>query len=313
MVVTFERIAVVGATGPTGRALVDMLDDRGHAVRAISRSQERLHRCFPASGIEKRAGDALSFPALAAALQGCDLIIDCIGLPAARMDEHVVTARNIARCMRESGARCAQVSSYWSFLPVRRLPVAEDHPRQDGPPWARCRREAEDVLRDAGAAIVHLPDFFGPHVHTGTLQLALVDAVRGKPMNWIGPADIERDYVFVPDAMNVVAALVSQRKAYAADWVVPGSGAVSARRIAEILGGVLGRTVHVRAAAPWLLRLLSLFRSDLRGFLQLVPDYARPIRYDGSRLRQLVGDLPRTPYEIALRATVDWIRSGTSA
>jgi hypothetical protein len=40
----------------------------------------------------------------------------------------------------------------------------ESHPRSGGPPWVRYRREAEDILCEAGAAILHLPDFYGPHV-----------------------------------------------------------------------------------------------------------------------------------------------------
>jgi hypothetical protein len=159
-------------------------------VRAVSRRADVLNAHFPGSQFEKKSGDAMEFASLAAALRGCDLVIDCIGLPAERMADHAATARNIARFVRESGARCVQVSSYWSFMPIKELPVSERHPRQGGPPWARFRRETEDILRNAGAAIVHLPDFFGPHVHTSTLQLGLVDAVRGKPMSCVSSPEM---------------------------------------------------------------------------------------------------------------------------
>jgi hypothetical protein len=46
----------------------------------------------------------------------------------------------------------------------------------------RFRREPEDILLDAGAAVVNLPDFHGPEVHVNTLQQALVEAVAGKRM-----------------------------------------------------------------------------------------------------------------------------------
>ena len=67
----------------------------------------------------------------------------------------------------------------------------------------RYRREAEDVLRDAGAAILHLPDFYGPHVHVSTLQNALNEAASGKTVNWLGRPDVQREYVYVPDAMRI--------------------------------------------------------------------------------------------------------------
>jgi nucleoside-diphosphate-sugar epimerase len=304
------RIAIVGATGPTGRALADELHGRGHAVRVVSRRGGALHACFPQPAIEKTPADALDFDSLSRALEGCGVVVDCIGLPADRMAEHAATARNIARFIEDAGARCLQVSSYWAYMPIRELPLSERHPRDGGPPWARQRREAEDILRSAGAAIVHLPDFFGPHVHTSTVQLGLIAAANGKAMDWIGPAQVERDYIYVPDAMRVVAQLLTKEAAYGEDWVLPGSGPVSARRLAEILSGVLGRKVHVRAAPPWLLRLMSLFKADLRGFMQMMPEYVKPLSLDGSKLERLLGPAARTPYEDALRETLASIRVG---
>jgi nucleoside-diphosphate-sugar epimerase len=312
MAPTFKRIAVVGATGPTGRALASELVGRECIVRVVSRRADVLKTHFPAPEFDKESGDAMEFASLAAALQGCDLVIDCIGLPGDRMADHPVTARNIAQFVRGSGARCMQVSSYWSFMPIKELPVSERHPREGGPPWARFRRETEDILRNAGGAIVHLPDFFGPRVHTSTLQLGLIDAVNGKPMSWIGPADVERDYIYVSDAMRVVADLLTREEAYGDDWVVPGSGPVSAIQLAGILTKLLNREVRVRAAPPWLLRILSFFKKDLRGFMQVVPEYVKPISFDGAKLNRLLGHTARTPYEDALRATITSIQAAST-
>jgi nucleoside-diphosphate-sugar epimerase len=305
MILTPARIAVLGATGPTGRALASALVERGHTVRVVARRIGVLQTDFPSPQVEKRPGDAMDPGSLARALEGCDTVVDCIGLPGDRMADHPTTARNLARFVEDSHAHCVQVSSYWSFIPVRELPLSERHPREGGPPWACYRRAAEDILREAGAAIVHLPDFFGPHVHTSTLQMSMADAVNGKPMRWIGPTDVERDYVYVPDAMGIVAELVTRAEAYGDDWIVPGSGPISADALAGTLAKVLGRPVRAQATPPWLLRALSLFNKDLRGFMQLVPEYAKPIAYDGSKLKGLLGATVRTPYEDALHATIE--------
>src|SRR5690606_15977852 len=116
--------------------------------------------------------------------------------------------------LRGGAARCVLVSSYWSFMPLVGNPLNEDHPRQGGPEWARDRRTAEDTLREAGAAVVHLPDFYGPHVHTSTLQQPLMEAAAAKTMRWIGSTDTEREYAFVPDAVETIAALAAHDEAY---------------------------------------------------------------------------------------------------
>jgi nucleoside-diphosphate-sugar epimerase len=310
MPLTFEKVAILGATGPTGRVLAAELRRRGVPVRAVARRMEGLEAAFPEAETEKVRGDALDLGSLRAAIAGCDCVVDCLGLPADQMTDHPKTARNIAAAVAATGARCLQVSSYWCYMPIVRLPVSEDHPRAGGPPWARLRREPEDILREAGAAIVHLPDFFGPHVHTSTLQLPLRDAVAGKPMNWIGGAEVERDYIYVPDAMRIVADLMTRERAYGEDWIAPGSGPVSATRVAAILSGILGHTVKIRAAGQLALRLVSLFNRDLRGFMQLAPTYVKPIRFDGTKLEGLIGAIPRASYEDALAETVRSIAEG---
>ncbi len=307
MALPFERVAIVGATGPTGRTLCAELAGRGFPLRVIGRRPEVLANLFADDVIEKRAGDAMDAAAIAGAVEGCDLVVDCIGLPPDRMADHVATARNIAAA-DAAGARILQVSSYWCYMPLTGVPVSETHPRSGGPPWARIRRQTEDILRQAGAAIVHLPDFFGPGVHTSTLQGAIREAVAGKPMNWIG-GGVKRDFVFVPDAMAVAADLCVHHAAYGEDWVVPGSGPVSGDDIAGMLSEILGHPVRVRAASPLLLRIVSVFNARLRAFLPMVPDYQQPLAFNGDKLAALLGPPRRTPWRDALAATVAAIRA----
>ncbi|KAA1424712.1 NAD(P)H-binding protein [Mumia zhuanghuii] len=58
------RIAVAGGTGTLGSAASAALEDRGHEVRALSR-----HSDFP---VDLSTGEGL-----AAALEGCDVVVDC--------------------------------------------------------------------------------------------------------------------------------------------------------------------------------------------------------------------------------------------
>lgn len=306
----FRKIAILGATGPTGVHLAAALDGRAELIRVVSRSIDSLERLFPGEPFERTAVDMLVAEQALAAVEGCDLAFDCIGLPPELMDRHPVVARNVADALRVTGARGVQVSSYWSYMPVTRLPLDESHAREGGPVWARLRRETEDILQQAGAAIVQLPDFFGPQVHTSTLQNGLEEAAGGSAMNWIGAADTEHDFIYVPDAMRVTAALADHDEAYGERYLVPGSGPISGSELAAIVSDLLGREVKLRAAGPFVLRIVSLFNSDLRTFMPMVPEYAKPITYDGSKLEALIGPTERTPYPDAVAETLRWIESG---
>jgi nucleoside-diphosphate-sugar epimerase len=175
--------------------------------------------------------------------------------------------------------------------------------------YVRLRRDAEDILQSVGAAVVNLPDFFGPQVHTGTLQQALADATCGKTMSWIGGRDTPREYVFVPDAMRTVAVLAAHSDAYGERWIIPGAGPLTARQVASIVSDHLGHPVKLRCAGVWALRLAALFMKELKQFLPMVPYYAKPIAYDGSKLGRLLGEQETTPYSEGIGVTLDWLRA----
>jgi nucleoside-diphosphate-sugar epimerase len=303
--------AILGATGPTGIHLAAALQRAGTPVRVVARSQAKLEALFGNPAVDKRAGDIGNAEATARAIDGCDLVYDCIGLPGDQMHLHPVTARSVAEAVRRSGARCVQVSSYWAYYSQVRPVIDESHPRASGPPWVRYRREAEDTLMAAGAAILHLPDFYGPNVHTSTLQNACKEAISGKAMNWFGSAETTREYVYVPDAMRIAAAIGQRPEAFGAHWCLPGSGPLSGRQLTEIISRCLGRPAKLRTAGPLLLRLVSLFNKDLRDFMQVVPNYMKPVSYNAKKLEGLLGPQQMTAYEAGVAQTLDWIAAAS--
>jgi nucleoside-diphosphate-sugar epimerase len=301
-----KKAAVLGATGPTGKHLVAELTARGAKVRAVSRNEAKLARAFPDPAVERVAANLLQPEDAKRAIAGSDLVFQCLGFPMEHIEDHPIAARNLAAAL-DGGPRCVHVSSYWSYIPIRKLPLNEERPRVDGNKAVRMRREAEDILQQAGAAVVHLPDFYGPEVHTSTIQRALEQAVDGKPIQWIGSPGVRREYVFVPDAMKAVAELALRHEAFGERWIVPGAGPIAFEEIAGIVEKHLGRPVRLRAAGQFALRLASFFLRDVRAFLPMAPTYISPIHYDGSKLRNLLGEIPVTPYAEAIPQTLDWL------
>jgi short subunit dehydrogenase-like uncharacterized protein len=72
-----ERIAVVGATGYTGRLVVAELAGRGVEVVALGRNAAKLETLPPAA--VRRVANLADRESLAVALDGCRAVINCIG------------------------------------------------------------------------------------------------------------------------------------------------------------------------------------------------------------------------------------------
>ncbi len=302
-----SKAAILGATGPTGFHLTAALRKSGTPVRVVARERGKLERLFPDAAVDKHPADVLDAHQTLRAIEDCDLVYDCIGLPGDQMHLHPVTARNIAQALERTRARCVQVSSYWAYYPQIHPTMNEQHPRRGGPSWIEWRREAEDILFATGAAILHLPDFYGPFVHASTLQNALLEAAQGRTVNWIGKPITPREYIYVPDAMRIAAEIGRKPEAFGAHWCLPGSGPLSGHQFAAIAGRHLGHRVKLRGAGMMTLRLVALFNKDLRGLLQVVPDYLKPVSYDASKLTALLGPQSMTSYEDGIAATLDWL------
>jgi hypothetical protein len=59
-----------------------------------------------------------------------------------------------------------------------------------------------------------------------------------------------------------------------------------------------------------MLRIVSLFNKDLRGLLQVAPNYMKPVRYDARKLEGLLGPPQVTSYDAGIAQTLAWIASG---
>jgi len=75
-------IAVVGATGRTGREVVKQALNRGHAVKAIARRPDEIK--IQHGGLTLESADVLDQDRVIAALTGCDSVISALGIGASR-------------------------------------------------------------------------------------------------------------------------------------------------------------------------------------------------------------------------------------
>ncbi|AVV56286.1 quinone-binding protein [Paenibacillus glucanolyticus] len=72
------KIAIIGATGGTGRKVMERALELGHEVVAVARRPEVIP---PAERLSTRQGDVFDASSIAKAIAGTDAVISCIGPP----------------------------------------------------------------------------------------------------------------------------------------------------------------------------------------------------------------------------------------
>ncbi len=98
-----KRIAIFGATGGTGKALVDQALGR-YRVTAFARSPDKL----AVSNEELRVvrGDALRYEDVLTGVRGQDVVLCCLGAPSSDTSRlRTLGTTNIVRAMEASGVR----------------------------------------------------------------------------------------------------------------------------------------------------------------------------------------------------------------
>jgi len=73
----YKNILILGATGATGRWLVQMATERGHQVTALVRSKENIEE---RDGLEIVQGDVLDAATLEHVMEGKDAVLSCLGI-----------------------------------------------------------------------------------------------------------------------------------------------------------------------------------------------------------------------------------------
>jgi nucleoside-diphosphate-sugar epimerase len=302
-----QEAVILGTAGPTGAHLAAALNRRSIQDRASLRDLQNLDKSFVVSQEGPAAIDGLDPDALANAIRGHDIVYDCLTPLSADFSRQPLMARNLAIAAAKTGARIIHVSNYTSYLPVSYLPLDEDHPRAGDRDRSRYRREAEDSLLAAGAAVIHLPDFYGPLVHGGLVQRAIEDAYSGGMIRWLGPAEIDREYSFVPDAMEAVVRLSYCPEAFGQRWIIGGNGPLSAKTLASIVGKKLNRAVRISSPGSFALRLQALYDGRARASLRLLPELSKPISFDSSKLESVTGPIATVSHEQGITRTLEWL------
>ncbi len=103
-----RRILVLGATGYVGGRLAPRLAARGHDVRALARTPERLADVPWAKEVEVVRGDLADAASVRAAMEGIEVVYHLVHSMSAGGDferEELAEARNVARAAKAAGVR----------------------------------------------------------------------------------------------------------------------------------------------------------------------------------------------------------------
>ena len=286
------RVAITGASGFIGRAVLSALLARGHDVRSLDRAA---------------VGDLAAAPDWPAHLAGSDAVVHLAALAHAR---HVNAARlravnvdaaiALGRAAAAAGIRMLHLSSVKVLGEETRLrPFDESSPPAPQDAYARAKAAAEAGLRTIpglALTLIRPPLVYGPRVKANFLTLMRAVA-RGWPLPFAG-IENRRSLVYVGNLADAVVRCVEAPPAAGNPYAVTDGEPLSTPALCRALGAALGTPAR-------------LFRVPT-ALLELAPASTRLTRslvVDDGALRRELGWSPPHKLEDAMRLTAQWYRT----
>lgn len=277
------RVAITGASGFIGSALVPVLTRGGHDVRIVR----------------------LRSPSWAASIEGCEAVVHLAAIAHSRAPAGDALQRAnvelpvaVGRAAASAGAHMVFLSSTKVYGEESQAPLDERSPLAPRDAYGRAKLEAEEGLSAVAGlrlTVVRPPLVYGEGVKANFLALLRLVA-RGWPLPFASIVN-RRSFLYVGNLCDAVATCLARPPAGFRSYVAADRPALSTPQLCSTLASALGVRVRLFPFPP---RLLEMHRS-LRAL-------TRSMELDDSRLRTELGWRPPYTLEQGLRATGAWYR-----
>lgn len=237
------KVAVTGATGFVGAALLKLLLAEGCDVSALARNPARIKQ---QDGLRTVAGDLENETALHTLAENADALIHLAGLTHARRDDDY-TRVNVAGAVHAAQAAKAHKTR---FIHASSLSAREPHLS----PYAQSKKDSEEaikeVLQDHPWRTLRLPAIYGPGDSATLPYFKLVKS--GMALEPATTPQARASIIYVDDAASALYA--ATRAVHTARILNVGDEKPDGHswyEIGETLGNIMNKKVrHLRIPRP---------------------------------------------------------------
>ena len=309
-------MAVLGARGLIGGAVVRRARLAGHQVRAVVRPGQGAPGF--SAGIEVVPADLRVRESVVEAVRGMDIVVHAATVPYPEWPRVVpLLAENALAAAEAAGATLVFPGNVYGYGHPRSRFVTEDHPQEPDTVKGRVRLGVErrflQAHQDGRVDLVlpRYPDVYGPGGMHEDLRPIFEGALTGKPCRWPLDADALHEFILNDDAAEAMLKLIGTPAAHGRAVHVPGPRPIVARDFIRLVYAIAGSgEPSVRVVGRGMYRLVGLFNAMARSSYEMAYLFADPILLDGTLYRSLTGSRPpATPYEEGVPRTLEWFRS----
>ncbi len=299
------RILVMGAAGRLGFSAAEAFRDAGWTVKGLVRPRR--------AGFLPRAVEPVEVVArddAVKAARGCDVVLNALNPAITEWGKNALAlAHSAIACAEDNGATLMFPGSVWNFGEAM-PPVLDEHtPMRPTTRKGQMRVEIEQRIAEAcdrgmRAIVLRAGDFFGAG-RGSWLDLVIAKNIQRQRLTYPGPLDVVHAWAYLPDLTATMVELARRRAQFGrlesfgfAGHAVTGHGLIAS------IEAVTGGTFNVRPMSWWMIKTLGQLLAMGRELSELEYLWRVPHRVSGDKLKGAIGEVPHTPLNVALAASL---------
>jgi nucleoside-diphosphate-sugar epimerase len=300
-----RRILVMGAAGRLGYVASEAFRDAGWTVKGLvrpGRAKDVPRRVEPVEAITR--DEAVK------AGEGCDVVLNALNPHITLWNKNALSLAYGAIAAAESnGATLLFPGSVWNF--GRGMPPAldENTPQDATTRKGRMRVEIEQRIKEATdrgmrAIILRAGDFYGAG-RGSWLDLVICKEMERQRLTYPGPLDVMHAWAYLPDFAATLVTLAKKRADFAPfeTFGFPGHAPTGNELIATIEAATRSK-FNVRMMGWWMMKTFGQFLALGRELSELEYLWRVPHRVSGDKLQGAIGEIPSTPLQQAVAASL---------
>jgi nucleoside-diphosphate-sugar epimerase len=298
-----SRILVLGAGGRLGYTAAEAFRAAGWSVSSLVRPGNAARA---PSGTEIVEVHALDYDAVAAAARGTDVVLHALNPTYTEWPRLALPlAYSAINAAETSGATLLFPGNLYNYGSPVPPTIDEATPMKPSARKGQLRvameeRMAEAAERGVRTIILRAGDFFGGG-HGSWFDLVLTKEIDRGRLTYPGPLDLVHEWAYLPDlvAALVRLATVRERLAPFEAFGFPGH-AVTGREFTTAIARAARSKLQVKHMTWWLIHALRPIMPLCRELSEIAYLWNEPHHIDGSKLASAIGDVPRTPLDVAV-------------
>ena len=300
-----SRILVLGAAGRVGHAAAEAFRDAGWEVVSLVRAgaAARAPRATEVVQSNERS-------AVVAAARGADVILHALNAPYTQWRSvalaHAYAAIDAAEAAGATLIFPGNLYNYGAAMP----PVLDEStPARPTSRKGQVRETIELRMREATergvrTIVLRAGDYFGSGRGSWFDLVIAKDLNRGR-VTYPGPLDRVHEWAYLPDLAAAMVRLADRRATLQAfqTFGFPGH-AVTGEELVAAIARALSRELRVKRMSWWFVRSFGKMFAMGRELAEIEYLWRAPHRIAGDRLKAVIGEIPHTPLDAAIAATL---------